>query len=266
MTTAGLDARIDRLCNLHYRDLPTEVISRTQCILTDTVAVTAFGADAAPLLRMADAAPHCGPSTTFAPGLAATTMESATLLNAAAAVWNELDEGLRGAGHPAAHAVSAALAAAQHSQTTGRNLLTAVVAGYEMQAVLGHEFSLAHRVHPHGSFGAPAAALAAATALGLTSTQRRSSVSIAASMTPAALWEACTEGTDVRHFYAGTGARAGVTAALLAAAGVNAPRDAIQLAFGEVLGKPSKRPPPPVVRPSRICEALAKLRLHTYHP
>ncbi len=242
MTDFSLDMRIHDPCDLTYQDLPACVIARVQSILTDTLAVTAFGAATPVLRRMVHAAPLHGPAATFMPALPGTSMEWASLLNVAAAVWNELDEGLRGAGHPAAHAVTAALAVAQHAEATGPDFLSAVVAGYKLPATIGRELSLHGPVHPQSSFGAPGAALAAAVVLGLSHQQRRTSVNIAASMAPASLWQACTEGADIRHFCADSGARAGVTAALLAGAGVEAPTDAVKLAYCNVLGTSYEEP------------------------
>ena len=128
------------------------------------------------LLAVTLAAPgprSCRRSRARLPGPAASTRtigsdrvdharDAAALLDAVAACCLELDEGNKyAAGHPAAHVVFAAIAAARRGgQAGGRaTFLAAVVAGYEVAARFGRAVRNGiPRWHPHGHWGATGAA------------------------------------------------------------------------------------------------------------
>lgn len=118
---------------------------------------------------------------------------------------------------------------------TFSDALLAIVRGYQVQADLAAAYLMRDEVHPHGALGASAAAAAAASALGLSS--QDAATAIACNLAPAGSWSACTEGSTVRNVLAGHGAQIGVRAAYLARAGVTAPRDSIDVAFGLVRGR-----------------------------
>lgn len=237
MISTRIQPLTESLINLRFADLDQRTVARSRAVLMDTLAVLHYGAREPALGRLAARAPAAGGATTpVLPG-ATTSPDWAAFLNATSAVWNELDEGVRGAGHPGAHVVAAALATAQAAQASGNTLLTAVVAGYELQARIGAHFELSADVHPHGSLGAASAALAAAIALDLSPTQREASVAIAAGLVNASLWRACTDGATIRHVSAGQGARTGVMAAFLAESGITPAATALETVFGRVLGR-----------------------------
>src|SRR5689334_4867750 len=106
-----------------------------------------------------------------------TTAGHAALMSAVAACSQELDEGNKyAAGHPAAHVVFAAVAAAQQAsdagvRVTGERFLAAVAAGYEVAARFGRAVRRAPAWHPHGHWGTTGAACAAAMVLGATRSQ-----------------------------------------------------------------------------------------------
>src|SRR4051794_41581254 len=104
-------------------------------MLLDLLGVTVAGART-PELRALLAAwdPIDGPAPILGAGRGADP-DAAALLNGTAACCLELDEGNKHAqGHPAAHVVFAALAqtAGAGRPVSGRELLSAVVAGYEV--------------------------------------------------------------------------------------------------------------------------------------
>lgn len=211
-------------------------LRRAAALILDTVAVARMGAAAVPLQAFGVTIVQNGPSSTVLAGVPWTTPPEAALVNASAAVWNELDEGIRGAGHPGAHVVTAAGALAEAEAVTGRALIDAVVLGYQLQADLGAACALRPEVHSHGALGAPAAALAAARVLGLDPRRAAHAVGIAADLAPAGSFSSCTDGRTVRHLFAGTGAGLGVRAAQLARAGFEATDDAVATAYGTVRG------------------------------
>jgi 2-methylcitrate dehydratase PrpD len=226
---------VENLLGCPAGDLATSTLQRSAAVIADTVAVATLAAGRAELRALAPCAP-AGVSSTVLAEVPTTAADSAALVNATAAVWNELDEGLRGAGHPAAHVVPAAVAVAEAEGRTLVDLLAAVVCGYQVQADLGRAFVLHEEVHPHGALGAPAAALAASRLLELDVSQAMHAVGIAADLAPAGSWTSCVSGRTVRNVLAGHGAQVGVRAAYLARAGLTSAPDALDVAFGLVRG------------------------------
>jgi 2-methylcitrate dehydratase PrpD len=216
--------------------VPDSLLRRTAAVVADTAAVAGLAAES-PELAGLSAWASTGPSSTVLPGLATTAPEVAASINGTAAVWNELDEGFRGAGHPGAHVVPAGVAVAEAEGSTVPSLLLAILCGYQLQADLGRACVFHHEVHPHGALGAPAAALTAARLLGLDARSAYEAVAIAANLAPAGSWASCTEGSTVRNVLAGQGAQTGIRAAYLARAGVTAPADSLDVAFGVVRGR-----------------------------
>src|SRR5690606_38083027 len=121
-------------------------------------------------------------------------------------------------GHPGVSVVPAVLAEAERRGATGRDVLTAVVAGYEVM----------HRVtapiHPHhlergfqgtGLGGPFAAAAAVATLTGLDAGRTAHALAIAGSFATG-LSEYDQSGGEVKRVYAGLAARGGLEAAELA--------------------------------------------------
>jgi len=130
-------------------------------------------------------------------------------------------------GHPSAPMVAPLLCLGAREGATGADLLTGYVAGYETQAYLngaltpGHYEGGWHATATMGTFGAAAAT---ASLLDLPAEQTEHALNIAASM-PAGLKR--NFGSMTKPVHVGQAARSGVTAARLAAEGVDADADAI---------------------------------------
>jgi 2-methylcitrate dehydratase PrpD len=130
--------------------------------------------------------------------------------------------------HPSCALVPAVLAAAESSDAPGRTVLDGYVAGFELECRLGSIMNPQH-YHTRGwhctsSIGTVGAAAAAARVLGLSHEHIAHALGIAASL-------ACglkeNIGTMTKPLHAGTAARNGVTAALLARSGFTASQDAL---------------------------------------
>lgn len=209
---------------------------RVAALVCDVVGVARLAADQSELNVLGHLDAADGLCSTVLTAKPEASPESAAFLNATAATWNELDEGLRGAGHPGVHVVCAATALAEHIGASGRALLNAAVRGYELQVALANSARLKKTVHAHGALGAPAAAFACAVLLHLEIERAVAAVNIAANLAPAGLFSACTDGSTVRHAFAGAGAQIGVRAAAMAAAGFTAPSESCEVAYGVVRG------------------------------
>jgi 2-methylcitrate dehydratase PrpD len=122
--------------------------------------------------------------------------------------------------HPSAPLVPAIVAAAEQTGASGRALLDAYVAGFEIQARLGRLMNPRHYQrgwHCTSTLGAISAAAGAARLLGLDAARTAHALAIAAS-SASGLKE--NFGTMVKPLHAGLAARDGVLAALLARDGL----------------------------------------------
>jgi 2-methylcitrate dehydratase PrpD len=130
-------------------------------------------------------------------------------------------------GHPSACVLPAALAAAEHAGRSGAGLLEAYLVGIETAARVGRAVGPSHAAagfHSTATLGVLGAAAAAARALGLDAAGTEHALGIAAS---SAGGLRRNFGTMTKPLHAGFAARDGVTAALLAQAGVTAAPDAV---------------------------------------
>src|SRR6266481_1727602 len=223
---------------LAYADLaaPVRAIAR-QCVL-DYLGVALAGA-ADPLVRIlldelteAGGAPQAGiiGHETRLPAL------SAALVNGAAAHALDFDDvNMAMPGHPSVAILPALLALAELKGSSGREVITAFVAGYETTCRIGAalqpgHYNLGfHSTATVGSFGAAAAcarlldldAAAMATALGIAGTQAAGLKS--------------QFGTMCKPFHAGKAAQNGLLAARLAARGFSSRTDIVECVQGFAL-------------------------------
>ncbi len=183
----------------------------------------AEGPGAVPLLGTSHAAPP--PLAAFLTGLAGTAVE--------------LDEGNYAAGgHPAIHALAAALAEAPRARASGAALRTAFLAGYEAGARAGAATRLRPAAHPHGTWGVVGAAAAVASLRGLGPAETgRAALEVAASLGLATSATAAPRGGSVRNAWAGMAAQNGLLAADLFEAGVTGEPGGVAAVFGAVIGE-----------------------------
>lgn len=155
----------------------------------------------------------------------------AAFMNAVAAGGLEWDDSHAAAiVHPGVVVWPAALALAETVGASGRDLLTAAVAGYEVAIRVGMSVQPEHSLRGFqgtstcGVFGAAAAS---ARLLGLDPGRARDALGIAASFS-CGLSQFFVSGSDVKRVHAGRAAASGMEAALLAKAGISGPHDAIE--------------------------------------
>ena len=132
------------------------------------------------------------------------------------------------AAHMGGQVIGSLLAVASERKVSGQELLTAVVAGFEIAARVGSMLTLEHYdkgFHPTGTVGGFGVAAACGRVLGLDENQMRQALGIAATQ---ASGIKCTFGTMSKPFNAGNSAHNGTLAARLAGAGFTAPKDAIE--------------------------------------
>ena len=170
--------------------------------------------------------PAPGPATLYFSDRTAGAPEAAWINGVAAHALDYDDVALRG--HPSTVLVPAILAEAETLDVTGRDMIVAFVAGYEVWAELGRRESGYHHGkgwHPTGIFGAIAAAAACAHLRRLDPAQTAQAIALGASQSAGLM---ANFGTMTKPFHAGKSAHAGVMAARLAAAGFTASMDALE--------------------------------------
>lgn len=158
--------------------------------------------------------------------LRATGPLSAALINASAAHAHEFDDSYRaGLYHPGAPVIGAAFSAACHAEASGRDLLTGIVAGYEISLRLAAAINPAHYKtwHTTGTVGAFGAAAAAARILGLSVEQTAGALGIAGTQA-AGLWEVLPDAPQAKNLHPAKAAHSGLLAALLAQRGIDGPK------------------------------------------
>ena len=219
-------------------DLSFDRIPSAGCDIARTGIADCFGVLVAgardPAIALIDREMGEGGGAPFAsliPSGARRSVEAAALVNGVAAhVLDYDDVGLDG--HPSAVLVPAILAQGETSGTSGAEMLTAYVAGYEVWAELAaREPRPLHRKgwHPTSVRGAVAAAAACAKLRGLDGKGAATAMAVAASMAAGVV---ANFGTMTKSFQVGRAAQAGVIAARLAQAGLTASLDALEHPLG----------------------------------
>ena len=170
---------------------------------------------------------------------------TAGLVNGTSAHGYELDDTHDASmSHPGAAVITAALAVGSELGSPGRDIMSAVVAGYEAMARIGMAANalgvLTQGHHPTCLFGPFGAAAAATKLLGLDSDGMARAWGLALSMTSGVNQFAYEpKGTMVKRMHGGIPAQNGIVAAQLSGIGVAAPMHALEgpLGFFKVFGK-----------------------------
>jgi 2-methylcitrate dehydratase PrpD len=219
--------------------LPPEVAERGRQIVMDELACAAFGQTRTPgalAARYAAAAGGAGPCRILGT-TTRTTAPYAALANGTSGHADEVDGAHVVGGHPGATIVHAAAAVAGQQRATGAELLNAVVLGYEIGNRLiracGGVFGVKSRLHLHADFlHAVGAAAAASRLLGLAPEKHCHAMALATFQANGL----CALFQERRHisksFCNGQYASAGVSAALMAAAGLEGCEDILGAADG----------------------------------
>ena len=137
--------------------------------------------------------------------------------------------------HPGAAVVPAAFALAEGRGASGRDLLTALVAGYEVMTRVsqgtGPGSSRMRGWHLTGTTGAFGAAAAAASLRRLDADQTASALGLAGTQS-AGLWAFTADGSQSKRLHPGRAAQSGLLAADLAARGYPGPVQILEAADG----------------------------------
>ncbi len=226
---------------LRYQDVPADVVQRAKDTITDAVGTIVFGYDLLWSRIIVAHARRSGPggkSRILGLGGPLVQAPSAAFANGALAHAFELDNLTKpGSGvHPGAILLSAGLAVAQERGFTGRDLLTAFVAGSEVMIRIGRatkHTNEARGFHAPGTTGPFGGAVAVGKLLNFDAAAMTNALGIAGSLS-CGLLEFAKSGTGamVKRLHLGRAAESGVLAASLAADGFTGPQSVLEGEFG----------------------------------
>jgi len=243
---------------LRYEDIPAEAIARIKLSLLDSLGCCLFGATLPWTRKVAELADAEGskPVATLI-GLGRKTSPAlAALVNGTSGHAFELDDiHKESIVHAGSIATPVALGLAESKgKVSGRDLLTAMVAGYEVGHRVGNAATMSlffRGFHPQGTSGTFVAAATAARMLNLNATQFQHALGMAGSQAGGLM--AAQEGAMVKRFHSGRAAQSGVYAAQLASRDFTGILDALEAPYGGYLSTYSDKP-----NPSRLTDGLGK--------
>ncbi len=225
---------------LTYEQIPAAPRERARQCIIDTAGAALFGSRLPWSRIVAGHAQQCGGngSSRVIGSSLKVAPPAAALANGVCSHAFELD-GLRkpSAGvHPGAILLPAALAAAEHQGASGRDLLTAFVAGAEVLFRIGlaaKQTTESLGFHAPGVNGPYGSAIVAGKLLGLNAAQLTQALGIAGSLGGGLLaFAKAGNGAMVKRLHMGRAAEAGVLAALLARDGYEGPDSVLEGKYG----------------------------------
>jgi len=230
----------DFVAGLTHDAVPGEVRERAKALVLDLVGISIRARhDAESTPAMVAAAGHLG----LAPGACTVIGDATGYTPAGAAMLNGTlahsldfdDTHASGSLHPSAPIVPAAFAAAEMAGGDGKAVLSAIVAGYEVQIRLSLALDpKAHYdrgFHPTATCGAFGAAAAAGRLLGLDTAGYLNAFGIVLSMSAGSM-QFLVNGAWTKRSHVGHAAMCGVIAATLAREGYQGAADAIEGKWG----------------------------------
>lgn len=234
--TGYLENICEFAAGLNYRDLPAEVVERARFVMADSMAVIAAGAREREIQALtAEIDPAAGPSSLLGLARKADSLNAA-LINGAAGTFLELDEGNQFArGHPAIHVVPAIMSLGEEKGFSGRELIVALVVGYEIGARIGIASKIRMSMHPHGTWGTVGAAAAAGRLAGLYPSSMKEIINISSSLGLATSRQTMLQGGTVRNLYSGVSNYMGLLALKMFNAGFTGEKDGLTTVYGSVI-------------------------------
>jgi 2-methylcitrate dehydratase PrpD len=218
----------DFVANLQFKDIPADVVEKAKQHILDTLGVALAAARddfAKSMLSVAKGLQGPGESAVWG-GRARLPAANAALVNGTMAHGLDYDDMHRAASsHLSVVIVPTALAMAERKPLSGRQILAAIVAGYEVGARIGIAALgnlLLRGWHPTGVFGAFTAAAVASKILAADGHKTAVALGIAGSQA-SGLAQWLEEGSWTKRMHPGWAAHSGIVASLLALSGYDGP-------------------------------------------
>jgi 2-methylcitrate dehydratase PrpD len=253
--STGTRALAEFVAGLDYDDIPSNVIEGAKDLLVDWMGSALAGKGARPVAALerfaAEMGPRDGPSE-IVPSGGTTSPLFAALINGAASHVAEQDDVHNGSVfHPGTVVFPAVLAVAQAQGVSGRELLVAAIAGYEVGIRVGEFLGRSHykTFHTTGTAGTLASAAAVAKLLELDSDGVQHALGSAGTQA-AGLWEFLRDAADSKQLHTAKAAADGLLSAYLARSGVTGARRILEGEQGLAAGMSTD------ADPSRLTDGL----------
>lgn len=209
-----------------YEAVSADALTMAKLCVLDWLGSVYAGKGSRPAVAILLVAKSLGgnPEATLIPDDSQSSAFMAALVNAAASHVVEMDDLHKGSIlHPAAPVIPVALAMAEREGASGRELLTAIVVGYEVAIRVGEAMGPSHYQfwHTTGTCGTFGAAAAAGKILGLSKPELAMALGCAGTQA-AGLWEFLVDGAMSKQLHPAKAAADGLLAALLAEQGFTA--------------------------------------------
>jgi 2-methylcitrate dehydratase PrpD len=223
--------------DLQYDDIPPEVMRRAEDLFVDWFGSALSGKVGRPVQAIESVAREVGPTEGRAEVLLSrrkTTSVFAAMVNAASSHFMEQDD-VHNASvfHPGAVVFPAVLAIAQDRGISGKEMMTAAVAGYEVGIRVGEFLGQSHYkvFHTTGTAGTIAAAVAAGRAMNLPPEKMQHAIGSAGTQA-AGLWEFLKDAANSKQLHTAKAAFDGVLSALLSEKGFSGAKQILEGAKG----------------------------------
>ncbi len=232
---------------LTFERIPASVVARVRLSLLDGIGVCLYGATLPWTRHVQDMVRAQGakPAATLFATRHKASWSQAALANATAGHAFEMDDiHTESVVHPNSLTTPIAIAYAEgHPDVSGRDLLTAIVAGCEVGTRIGNAATtklFLNGFHPQGTSGAFVATATAGRLLNLDPQAMQNALGIGGSM--AAGLMAAQEGAMVKRLHAGRAAEGGVYAAELAKRDFTGISDVVEAGYGGFLSSYARSP------------------------
>src|SRR5580704_3771769 len=220
-------------------DIPEAARRHAKLTLLDTFGVILAGSERPEMRQVRErlAGTAGTGATVYARGWPAQDPRTAALLNGTAGRSIELCEGLRlVSGQAALQVLPGVLAVGEQAASSGRDMLTALLLGYDVAARLAGGFTPRPLAHQNGQVSLLAAAAAGARLHGLDAAGISRAMRIATTLLLTPSYTNAVAGATALNVAGGMSGFAAALAPELARAGFTAQEDAIEQALGDLVG------------------------------
>jgi 2-methylcitrate dehydratase PrpD len=220
-----------------WEDVPPSVQHHTRLVLLDTLGVILAGSERPEVRQLRERLGAGSGATAYASGWPSHDPRTAALVNGVAGRSIELCEGLRlVSGQAAMQVLPGVLAVGEQARSTGRDMLTALLIGYDVAARLAGAFTPRPLAHQNGQVSLLAAAAAGARLRGLDAGGISRAMRIATTLLLTPSYTNAVAGATALNVAGGMSGFAAALAPELALAGFEAEDDAIEQALGQLVG------------------------------
>jgi 2-methylcitrate dehydratase PrpD len=235
----AIDALAQFVAGTPWEAIPTAARDHAKLVVLDTVGVILAGSIqpevVAARARLTATGGHG--ATVYAPGAPRSDPRTAAFLNGLAGRSIELCEGHRYvSAQPAVQALPTALACGEWLERSGRETLAGLIFGYEVAARLGAGLTARPLAHQNGQAPLLGAVAAGARVRGLDGAHTSLALRIGAILILTPGYTNAVAGATALNVAGGMSGFAGTVAPELALAGFAAQPDAIEEAFGQLVG------------------------------